>query len=168
MADDELKARSRERHVYPWVTAFVDKYLADAQRLASMIGHGATAYEVLAVGGVESHYDTAKVATVRGNYFGIHSRGIDPSDYFVGQIGAVATKKDSPLAVYDPRTGFYQSGLRLVAKLRERSAGQNLSNPATFFRIVHHSGWGTTTANYEMILESAYLLVLRAAPQGPK
>jgi hypothetical protein len=133
--------------VYPNVTAFRDKHLADAMKLAAVIGHGATADEVLTVSAKETLYGVDPKATDHGNYFGIHSDGTDPLKYLPGQVGIIQTK-DKPMAAFAPKEAFYVSGLIFAHRIRNLADGKDLSDPATFFSLAHAHGWGTQTANY--------------------
>jgi hypothetical protein len=150
--------------IYPYVTSFIDANLADAIKLANMIGHGATADEVLALSGLEVLYGKYPLASVHGNYFGIYSDGTNPKDYFPGQIGTIPTTKDGPLATYDPKTGFYESGLRLVKKMKDNVGNADLS-PTTFFKLAHSVGWGATTPKYMRDIQKR-LWCDREKPQG--
>ena len=155
------------RRVYPYVTTFRNAHLADAMKLAALVGHGATADEVLATAGEENHYGTASLASKDGNYFGIHSNGSDPGRYFPGQIGSRPTS-DAPVATYDPRTGFYDSGLRLVARMKGGAGALDLSNPSTFFALAHARGWGVGRKKYLSEVQGVYDVVRRSAAATEK
>jgi hypothetical protein len=121
--------------VYPHVTAFRDKHLADAMKLAAVIGHGTTADEVLAVTAKETLYGVDPKATVHGNYFGIHVSGNDLARNFPGQIGWFATDKGVPMASFALKDAFHVSGLIFANRMRNLADGRVLSDPTTFFRL---------------------------------
>jgi hypothetical protein len=160
--------QARNVRLYPYVTQFINTHLPDAIKLANMIGNGATPYEVLAISGKEAKYGLAAVATVHGNYFGVHSDGTDPKNYFPGQIGSVPTTNDGPLARYDPKNGFYESGLRLAQRMKANAGRADLSNPATFFQLAHSIGWGTTDPTYMDGINNVYGVIVRNAKVGAK
>ncbi|MGH6957538.1 MAG: hypothetical protein ACREEW_12815 [Caulobacteraceae bacterium] len=149
--------------VYPYVLAYVEKNFENARLLSAIIGHGATAFEVLAVAGEETGYGRSDPARRYGNYFGLHSRRDGPSHYFPGQQGIEPRGKKPPLATYDPASGFYYSGLQFATRLRGVEATLDLANPATFFSLAHKHGWGHGNPTYMKDVESVYLNVLRAA-----
>jgi len=70
--------------VCPWVTSFRNARLAEAMKLAAIIGHGAAADEVFAMAGDESSYGCSDKATVHESYFGIHSNGATPANVLPG------------------------------------------------------------------------------------
>ena len=149
--------------VYPNVTAFRDQHLADAIKLAAVIGHGATADEVLAVSGKESKYGNDYKAKIHGNYFGIHSHGTDPANYLPGQIGAFPTAQGGPMAAFDLRDAFFRSGSILANKIAKEVGNRDLSDPLSFFSLAHPIGWGTTTPKYISEIMNVYGLFRTSA-----
>jgi len=150
-------------HVYPNVTSFRNARLAEAMKLAAIIGHGATADEVVAMAGGESSYGADTKATKHGNYFGLHSKGTDPADFLPGQIGTIPTAHDGPVATFDPTTGFMTSGLIFARRMAAHADGRDLSNPSVFFSLAHSLGWGATRPNYLSFIGGVYTLVRNSA-----
>jgi hypothetical protein len=138
--------------VYPDVTAFRSRHLVDAIKLASIIGHGATADEVLTVGGAENTWGTKGWAKDWANFFGLQAKG--DKSYFPGQIGIKLTnppkgQRPKLIAQFRVADGFWWSGLVFANKMaraaRQASMGATaLADPRTFFTLAHQNGWGTT------------------------
>jgi len=170
-ASNEVGASNSDRpilipvsdRVYPNVTAFRNQHLADAIKLAAVIGHGATADEVLAVAGKESKYGIDYKAKIHGNYFGIHSHGTDPANYLPGQIGAIPTARDGPVATFSLEDAFYRSGLIFANKMAGGAGNRNLSDPMIFFSLAHSIAWGTTTPKYISEIMNVYGLFRNSA-----
>jgi hypothetical protein len=150
------------------------KRRGDAQKLANALGRGADADEFLALSSVESIWGVADVASVANNYFGIHN---SEKGLYSGQTGTYLTSgtKGIPgqvvpgwvpplpdtsskqaVAAFPSDTGFLDSGMVAVAKLKQ--PGANYSNPAEFFATVHAHGWaeGANAAEYVRILLQRY------------
>ena len=149
--------------VYPWVTSFRNTHLPQALKLAALIGHGATADEVLAVSAAEFDYGRDPKAAVHGNFFGIHSPGTDPSRFLPGQIGTIPTISDGPLATFPLASGFALSGSIFAKKMANHSSGMDFSNPDTFFALAHSLGWGVTNKGYLNLVGNAYRLLRNSA-----
>ena len=148
---------------YPNVTAFRNQHLADAIKLAAVIGHGATADEVLAVAGNESTYGNDYKAQKYGNFFGIHSLGASPSKFYSGQTGTFYTSKGKLMAEFAPNDAFYRSGL-IFAKTMATVVGNNdLSKPQIFLTLAHSHGWGADTEDYISTLMNVYGLFRNSA-----
>ncbi len=148
---------------HPWVADFRNRHYADAAKLAKIIGNGATPDEILAVSGNEFHWGLDPKAKVHGNYFGLHSKSIYQRDYFPGQTGIVPTSRDGPLATFDPKTGFFYSGLRFANRMKAAAGDADLSDPDTFFSLAHDRGWGTDQEGYLDRVKGAYATVRRSA-----
>lgn len=149
--------------VHQWVTDFRNNHYAEAAKLAKIIGNGATPDEILAVSGNEFQWGLDPKAKVHGNYFGLHSRSIYQRDFFPGQTGTVPTSRDGPLATFDPKTGFFYSGLRFANRMKAAAADADLSDPDTFFSLAHDQGWGTDQKDYLDRVNGAYATVRRSA-----
>jgi hypothetical protein len=149
--------------VYPNVTAFRNQHLADAIKLAAVIGHGATADEVLAISGKENKYGDDPKAKVHGNFFGIHSHRTDPSRFFPGQTGTFPTEQDGPMASFPLDGAFYRSGLIFAERMKSGANGKDLSNPMTFFSLARALSWGATNSNYLKEVMNVYGLLRNSA-----
>ena len=164
-SDGEVELAS-DGKAHPWVTDFRNRHYAEASKLAQIIGNGATPDEILAVSGGEFDWGRDPMAAKHGNYFGLHSRGTDPSQYFPGQTGYQRTTQDSPLATFDPANGFFYSGLRFASRMKAGAGNIDLSDPMTFFSLAHQLGWGATNPKYISMVTGAYETVRRSAAQG--
>ena len=151
----------------PWVTAFRNEYLPDAIKLAQIIGHGVTPDEIIAISGAESAWGQSSKAVKHGNFFGIHAAGVSPSHYFPRQIDTFPTG-GGPMAAYDLKTGFYDSGLRLASRMSAAAGNADLSDPATFFALAHSLKWGVGTDGYLEHMQNVYKTVRRSAAATEK
>ncbi len=118
---------------------------------------------ILAVSGAEFQYGLDEKAKIHGNYFGLHSPGTDSAHYYPGQTGYLPTEHGPPLATFDPKTGFFYSGLRFANRMKTNAGSDDLSDPATFFSLAHSLGWGTTNPNYLRSVQGAYLNLRKSA-----
>ncbi len=148
---------------HQWVTDFRNRHYADAAKLANIIGNGATPDEVLAVSGNEFRWGLDPKAKVHGNYFGLHSNGINQRDFFPGQTGTIPTAGDGPLATFDPENGFFYSGLRFANRMKGAAGKTDLSDPGAFFSTAHERGWGTGRDDYLDRVNGAYATLMRSA-----
>jgi hypothetical protein len=128
------------------VGGFVSANLSDARALASELPNGATAQEVLATAGNETHYGDMRTLAQFGNLFGLHGTG------FPGQLPGPNNTYTTPYNVLTPKfplsNGFRLSGQIFVNTERPYLAKVNASDPQTFFQTIHLHGYGTTTPGY--------------------
>jgi len=154
--------------VYPNVTAFRKKHLADAIKLAAVIGHGATADEVLAVSGNESTYGDNYKAKIHGYFFGIHSRGTDREEFLPGQTGVFSTSRGKLMAGFDPRDAFFRSGLIFANRMREGAGNEDVSSPLSFFSMAHSLSWGAGTPDYVRYMLGVHQLFRNSASSSER
>jgi hypothetical protein len=131
---------------YPNVSDFVDAHKADAQRIATQIGNGVTAQEVLSTSAGETTYGTSNIAQ-HGNFFGLHGPGP-----YSGQIGTYLTQPTSGKGVITPEfptsNGFLLSGQEFANRESPFLSSVTASDPQTFFSTIHAHGYGTTNSSY--------------------
>jgi hypothetical protein len=135
------------------VRDYVQKYYAKAQMLATKLGNGVTAAEVLALSGSETTWGSftykddphpalsKEIGLKRGNYFGIHGSGTQGYD-------PAAKDKTVHVAKYSPKNGFLESGESMIKQLRPHLKDKIGENPVAFFNAAHDAGWGTPNQHY--------------------
>jgi hypothetical protein len=116
------------------VIAFVLKHYKDAQTLATQLGNGVTAAEVLAIAGDETGWGDSGSKAKYGNFFGLHGKG---------PAGTYYTKDNHTPTPIFPITanddGFKASGQEFV-KLVKQKAGLTPGigdNPKAFFTALN-------------------------------
>ena len=134
------------------VGSFVNRYQANAQTLASSLGNGVTAAEVLAVAGNESTYGTSSFAAF-GNFFGLHGNGPAGTHY--------STQNHTPVMMFPVQNGFMASGQVFVSRATPYLTPGIGASPLAFFNALNKSGlYANGNAGYASFM-------VGTKPRGP-
>lgn len=135
----------------PWVRDFAAAHWADAQRIATALGHEVTPTEVLATAGNESYYGNLEKGFAKyGNFFGLHGVGSAGTYYTTGTVTDPKTgrKVPVPVAKFPLDEGFKMSGdvfLRKQLPVMTPGLGRH---PVDFYTALNNNGYATGNRGY--------------------
>ena len=120
------------------VQDFINAHAGDAGTLASQLGNGVTAAEVLATAGNETGWGGGFASF--GNYFGLHGNGPAGTYY--------TTKNHTPVQMFSGPDTFMSSGEEFVSNISPYLSPGMGQNPLGFFSILNQHGYATGNSGY--------------------
>jgi hypothetical protein len=137
---EQVRQRVMQRHPHQQpirenVRQFVLKHYAEAQKIATQLGNGVTAAEVLAIAGNETGWGNSATKAKYGNFFGLHGHG--PAGTYNTTGRPSVPTPIFPITADDD--GFKASGQVFVKLLIQKgvlTSGIG-NNPKAFFDALH-------------------------------